>query len=398
MVCCDHGPRSPGQGWGFSTVSQLAFTAAEFAARDRQIRLAVSGRGLDLLLITRGENIFYACGYRASHFASWLSEFHALVVPAEGPPRLIARALERGVAMEQWSPRPVLYQDHEDPYVALKTIADELGRPMRTIGIEERFLKVSQMRRLSATFPHVSFVDVSGLVAKIAGRPSAAETACMRQAARVTEIGFQAGLAALSHGVSAGQVIGQMHEAMYRAGQRDFDMALVCVWAGPEGGLMHDTRADRVIRTGDVATIEVWGVDNQYKAGAQASVFIGSDPPPAIVEAYDLVTAMYRAACDRVRAGVTAGDVFDAANAIYRGARGSDYYRRCGGSMGLTIFTIDLVRGRRDPLMPGMCLLIQTLVDDPVLLTCAGTVLVTESGHEELTAVLPRLKTIPARA
>ena len=38
-----------------------------------------------------------------------------------------------------------------------------------------------------------------------------------------------------------------------------------------------------------------------------------------------------------VRAGATAGDVFDAANAVYRPARGADYYRRCGGSMGLTL-------------------------------------------------------------
>jgi Xaa-Pro dipeptidase len=300
--------------------------------------------------------------------------------------------------MQQWSPRPVLYRDHEDPYLALKTIAGEMGWPVRAIGIEERILKVSQMRRLSTTFPDARFIDASGLVEKIAGRPSAAETACMRQAARVTEIGIQAGVAELGNGVPAGQVIGKMHEAMYRAGQRDFDMALVCIWAGPDGGLMHDTRADRVIGVGDVVTVEVWGVDNQYKAGAQASVFIGSDPPPAVVEAYDLVAAMYRAARDRVRAGLTAGDVFDAANEVYRAAHGSDYYRRCGGSMGLTIFTIDLVRGRSDPLFPGMCLLIQTLVDDPFLLTCAGTVLVTESGCEELTAALPQLKTIPARA
>jgi hypothetical protein len=36
-------------------------------------------------------------------------------------------------------------------------------------------------------------------------------------------------------------------------------------------------------------------------------------------------------------------------------------------------------------LQPGMALLVQTLVDDPVLLTCASTVIVTESGCEALT-------------
>ena len=43
------------------------------------------------------------------------------------------------------------------------------------------------------------------------------------------------------------------------------------------------------------------------------------------------------------------------------------------------------MKGRKDVLNPGVALLVQTLVDDPVLLTCASTVMVTESGYEELT-------------
>ena len=89
---------------------------------------------------------------------------------------------------------------------------------------------------------------------------------------------------------------------------------------------------------------------------------------------------------------VTAGDVFSAANAVYRRARDANYYRRCGGSMGLTIFTIDLVNGRKDILNPGVALLVQTLVDDPVLLTCASTVVVTETGYDELTQPILGLK------
>ena len=62
--------------------------------------------------------------------------------------------------------------------------------------------------------------------------------------------------------------------------------------------------------------------------------------------------------------------------------------------MGLTVFTIDLVSSRQDILKPGVALLVQTLVDDPVLLTCASTVMVTEQGCEELTSPLRQLKTI----
>jgi Xaa-Pro aminopeptidase len=94
---------------------------------------------------------------------------------------------------------------------------------------------------------------------------------------------------------------------------------------------------------------------------------------------------MHAQATQAVKPGVKSGEIFAAANSVYRATKGVDYYRRCGGSMGLTVFTLDLVKGRQDVLHPGTSLLIQTLVDDPVLLTCASTVMVTETGYEELT-------------
>lgn len=189
----------------------------------------------------------------------------------------------------------------------------------------------------------------------------------------------------IREGIHPYEMIGRIHEAMYRAGQSDFDRSLVAVWSGPNGGRMHDTSTTNEIRKGDIVTVEIMGVDNHYMTGAQACAFVGNDPPKGITEAYSLIKDMYENAKSAVQAGVTAGDVFDAANSVYRAARGADYYRRAGGSMGLTNFTLDLVKDRADVLMPGMPLLIQTLVDEPVLLTCASTVIVTETGSEELT-------------
>jgi Xaa-Pro dipeptidase len=40
-----------------------------------------------------------------------------------------------------------------------------------------------------------------------------------------------------------------------------------------------------------------------------------------------------------------------------------------------------------------VALLVQTLLDDPVLLTCASTVMVTEQGCEEMTSPIPTLRT-----
>jgi Xaa-Pro dipeptidase len=375
-------------------LSELSFPADEFERRLAGIRARMKAAGLDALILTRGENIFYGCGFRASHFASWLSELHALIIPIDGAPRMMTRALEREIAKLQWTASPQLYMDHEDPYQVLARILQESGNLAKTIGVEERFLKVSQLKRIARQLPDAKLVDASGLVESVAAAPSEAESACLRRAARITDVGFQAGIREIREGVYPYQVIGKIHDAMYQAGQRDFDMSLVCVWSGPQGGRMHDTSTTERIKQGDIVTVEVWGVDNHYKAGAQGSIYVGRDAPATIVDAYNLNAAMYANARKAVKAGATAGDVFSAASSVYRAARGTDYYRRCGGSMGLTVFTVDLVNGRKDVLKPGMALLLQTLVDDPVLLTCASTVMVTDNGYEDLTSPLLQLRTM----
>jgi Xaa-Pro dipeptidase len=373
-------------------LSELSFAGVEFEQRVAKIRNKMKSAGLDALILTRGENIFYASGFRGAHFASWLSELHALIIPMDDTPRLMTRALEREVAKLQTA-SPQLYQDHENPYELLVGILQEGGNEAKTIGVEERFLKLSQFKNIRRQLPEATLIDASGLVEGVAARPSEAESACLRRAARIADVGMQAGIREIREGAYPYQVIGKIHDAMYQAGQRDFDMSLVCVWSGPQGGRMHDTSTAERIKRDDIVTVEVWGVDNHYKAGTQTSVYVGDDPRAETVAAYDLTAKMHASAKNAVKAGATAGDIFAAANSVYRAARGADYYRRCGGSMGLTVFTVDLVKGRQDVLVPGMALLIQTLVNEPVLLTCASTVMVTETGCEEMTSPLANFKT-----
>lgn len=374
-------------------ISQLVFSNQEFEDRLKRIREEMANKGLDVLLLTRPQNIYYASGFKASHFASQFSELHAMVIPREDEPRIMTRALEKEIVRMQWTKDPKLYMDHEDPYKVLVRILQESGNLGKKMGIEERFLTVRQFTRIRQSLPNVQFLDATGLVESVAANPSKAESECMRSAAKITNIGFRRGIEEAKEGVYPFEVIGEIHHAMYKEGQSDFDLSLVCVWSGQRGGRMHDTSTTEKIKKGDIVTIEIWGVHNQYKVGAQGSIYVGDNPPGDVIETYNMVADMFIKARDAIKPGAMAGEIYHAANAVYRAVRGVDYYRRVGGSMGLTVFTIDLVKGRQNVLKPGLSLLIQTLVDDPVLLTCSSTVMVTENGFEELTFPLLKLKT-----
>lgn len=369
-------------------MSLLTFSDQEFANRLANIRAKMKETGLDALILTRPQNIYYATGYRGAHTACGVSELHAAVIPAKGEPRLITRILEAETTKAQWTKSPRLYLDQDNPYVVLADMVRESGNDTKAVGVEERALTARQLRRTQAQLPNARFVDASGLVEGVAAGPSVAESECVRQAARIADIGFKTGIGEIKEGVYPYEVIGKIHEAMYAAGQTDFDMALVALWSGSQGGMMHDTSTTERINKGDICTVEIFGIHKQYKAGVQGCVYVGDNPPKKIVEAYDLVTRMHAKAKEAVKPGAMTGQIFDAANSVYRAAKGKDYYRRCGGSLGLTVFALDLVKGNQDVLKPGVALLIQTLVDDPVLLTCASTVMVTENGCEEITQPL----------
>lgn len=367
----------------------LAFSEGEFTQRVTRLRGCMAQAHVRVALITRPENIFYLTGYRAAHIAARTSELHAVVVPMDGPPRLICRSLEAETVTGQWTPSPCLLDDGEDPYLSLFEIIVGYQGQSDPIGLEERWLRVSQLRQVAKAFPRAQLVDLSGEIEGIMGNPSTAEKACVRAAARIADVGMSAGLEAVAPGLYPYEVIGRIHEAMYSAGQSDFDRSLVALWSGPRGGRMHDTLTTEQMHQGDLVTIEVMGVDRHYRAGSQTTVYLGETVPDEVAQSHDLVVRMHNAAVQAVRSGVTGAAVFRAASDLYEAATGRPYYRRVGGSMGLTQFTFDLVNNNLSRLPTGMALLIQTLVDAPALIACASTVEVTETGADFLTA--PRM-------
>ena len=366
-------------------MSLLVFPPREFEGRLERIRQEMSRRGLDSLILTRPQNIYYATGYRGAQLASIVSQLLCVVIPAKGEPRFMTRKLEEETAKTQLTKDPKLYMDHEDPFNLLASIVKESRNESGRLGVEFGFLTVRQFERFRKVIPNANFADATGLVEGIRAIPTEAESECIRRAAKVTNVGFQKGVEVSHEGVYPYEIVGEVHRAMYAAGQSDFDTSFVAVWSGPKGGLMHDTNATLKIRKADIITLEVHGVDRMYKTVAQGSLYVGGKPPDRLAEEYDLAMRMYYKGRDVIKPGAKAEEVYDAANSIHRKATGRDYHRRIGGSVGLGVFDINFVPGSQDVLKPGVGLLVQPVLNDPVLIACVGTVMVTEDGVEELT-------------
>src|SRR5947208_1977638 len=99
------------------------FTAQELERRIRAVRGTMQARDLAALLVAGPENIYYLVGLdHQGHFA-----FTLLVLPLEGKPLLVTRAME-GPTVAAQAPDciHVTYADDEDP-------ADAVVRALRQL-------------------------------------------------------------------------------------------------------------------------------------------------------------------------------------------------------------------------------------------------------------------------
>src|SRR6266404_2951584 len=117
------------------------FTPPEFERRLQGLRRVMAQRGLELLLLSAPENIFYLTGL--DHWGYFAP--HILMVPAEGELVLATRAMEKVTIANQV--RNARFEGHGDH----ETVADAVGRVLR--GGRERPARIG-IEAWSSGLPH----------------------------------------------------------------------------------------------------------------------------------------------------------------------------------------------------------------------------------------------------
>ncbi len=376
-------------------MTHRAFTVEEFKERVGRVQKAMAERGLDAVLVTRPQNVYYLTGFRSlgAGLAAGMGQIHAALVPPAGTPTVFIRALETKAAAKYCWAAVEPYRDYEDAYGA---IARALPVGTRRLGIEYLEITALQLERWRRACPSVEVQDVSMLVERLRRVKSAQEIAYAREAGRIADIGLQAAIAAVQEGIRVSAVIAETIRAMYDVGQDDINWPPALVWSGPDGGLMHDTSPEGVIAQGHLVTIEITGTCQLYVADAMGTVCVGP-PPKEVAKAYEISVALHDAAQGALRAGVTGDQVHAQADKVFRDAGHGPYYRRVGGAIGInsqpSLFFegLNLLKGEATALEKGMTVLVQPGVDRPAMIIVASTNVITDTGYEELTRPLRKL-------
>ena len=313
----------------------LVFPMAEYDRRLGGVRARMERDRLDALLVTTPENITYLTGFESpGHY--W---FQALVVPLEGEPATVSRALEQsGVDAYSWIERNVGYHDSEEPMQRVAETLRDDGLAGGRIGFEKDcwFFTAAQQERLFGLLPGAAFLDAGGTVEHGRLRKSEAEIALMREAARAAEAGMRAGIDAVAEGATEDDVAAEMHWAMIKAGS-EWPSIQPFVASGERGAIGHATWMHRHIQAGDSVFLEIGGCRRRYHAALMRTCVVG-DPDEETRRAFDIVLEAFEAATHAIAPGVQAGDVDRAArDAIRASGFGGTQASRTGYSIGIGV-------------------------------------------------------------
>ena len=350
-------------------------------------------RGLDALLLTTPENIYYLTGYQTPGYYYFIG----LIVPFSGDPILIPPPHEESlIASYSVVDDYRLFGDTESPLLGVAGVLNEVGLSRGSIGVEydSWFLKIREYMLLRSAMPEARLHDASGLVE--AGRliKSESEIAYMRHAADIASNSVQAGLDAISEGVSERDLAAAVLDSQVLAGS-EYSGLPPFITSGEQHSMqVHSTWTDRKLQNGDVVFFEVPGVVNRYHSALTRSAFVG-DPPELLLKGSEVNRDALRLAKENIKPGMLASEAFEVARQrIDDSEVPYSQGRRIAYGIGTAfppgwdeghIFSINANEHRT--FHRGMTFHVITTMRLPGLgaIGCSDTVLVTENGCETLT-------------
>ncbi len=374
------------------------FPQTELDQRLVNTRQIMQKRGLDALVVSVPENIYYLTGL--DHWGFFAC--HVLVVPLQGSMALACRAMER-ITVENQVKNAEFYGHADTEEVAdyVVGILQDRGLSSARLGIEKRslFMTPRIYEMIIAGAGAADWVDGSGIIDELRLVKSPLEQEYTRQAAAAADAGTLAAIEAIHDGASDYQIAAECNRAMILAGS-EYPGFGPFIRPTTRLGEEHTTWRGDVFHNGDAVFLEIGGAYRKYQAPMGRLVYVGSAPRGAEASA-ELATRGMQAICDALQPGATAGQVYQAWKDVADSAGLVDYHRHHCGYMVSIGFPPSWTGGSMvTSLQPGSTRVLKTGMTfhahswftntDVVDYFISNTVMLVDNGAENLTSLTPQ--------
>jgi len=371
---------------------KLPFSSEEYQERLAKVRLKMGEKGVEALLITAPENIYYLTGYHTLGYFS----YQLLVVSQKQEPIMLTRHLNvENAFVNSWLNRIEGYKDTENPNDATYNVLEKYDLIDKPIGNQDNawFFTAAQYLDLRRRLGNRDLVDCSGLIEQVRLIKSKKEIEYIKKAAQVCGASLDGAIAAVAPGKTENDVAAALHKALIEAGSEYLGHPPMVI-TGPAGGLAFATWYRRRIKKNDIVYLEAGGTFQRYNAALSRTVIVGH-PSKKWGRMAEVSREALNLAIEAIKPGVTSGEVDRVCRDYISKAGYAEYFQhRTGYSIGIG-FPPDWGEGRTQsikegdptPLQPGM---VFHLIPDLKVVNEGGvvfseTVLVTEKSHKVLT-------------
>lgn len=256
----------------------------EFAERIQRTQTAMAGQGLDALLAFSTESEPALVRYFSDYWPSF--ETTAVLIPAEGKPVLLIgpESLTFASARSKIEQIVQLMDFRESsqpnyPGSKLPTWDDVFKRyHVAKLGIAGwHMFPQAIYSNLAQALKGAAIVDADAVVRSVMITKSKAELDCLREAARISEIGLKTVLDTIKPGLTEVQVAGLATAAMLNSGAEATGYPVWCC-SGPNSRQAISRPTHRPIQTGEIVQVCV---------GAKVAGYSGSIGRPLVLGSCD---------------------------------------------------------------------------------------------------------------
>lgn len=369
--------------------AESAFAKAEYDGRVARARALLQAAGIDVMIVTGPENIFYLTGQQTPGYYT----FQALVLPVDGEPAFVIRQLEYfNFVSNTFISGAQVYGDGDQPVNFLVNVIKQRGWAGKRIGIDKRgwFLPIATYEALREQLGDIS--DAAGIIEQLRIVKSPAELEKMAVAAGYVDAGMRAGLAAVKLGGSDNDLVAAMMGQAIAAGSEYVGMEPL-VSVGRRSGVPHGTWRRGKMATNQPIFLEMAACHDRYHAALMRCAWLGNAPQVAIDMEKTCQDGL-QAAMDAIKPGEPCAAPHLACQAVIdRAGYTENFKKRAGYSIGISFAPdwgeggiLSLYTGVTTELKPGMTFHIPVAVRiyGQFTVGVSETVVVTESGCRAL--------------
>lgn len=288
--------------------------------RLQQLQLTFKKLGIDALLVTDPVNMGYLTGFDGDGL---------VLVTAATVILITDDRYETALAAMSHPFEVMITRNYLEAAVRL---ADEYQ--VTTLGFEDQlaYRTFAQLKQLTTT----KLVPVEAMIERQRTVKSAAEVGALTKSAKLAVTGFEKLLPDIKPGVSERWVANQLDCIMKTLGASGSSFETI-VASGYRSALPHGAASDKVIRSGELVTVDFGYFVDGYTSDLTRTVAVG-EPGTQLREVYQVVQHAQRAIIEAVQAGVTGQQLDQIGRQIISDAGYGAYFNHgTGHGIGLAI-------------------------------------------------------------